>query len=267
MKINTIASSSNALLKKIRGLQERNIREKTGLFLLEGMRPVEEAISRGLKLDNVVVSGTYLESSTEAINLLKLAEISVTEDRIFKELHGTTSSCGIVATAAIPRFAPADIFRKPKALVVVCDSVQDPGNLGTIVRSAFAADAAGVVLTRGAVDAWGPKVVRSAVGALFQIPILTEYSPSDCLQLLSDHEVPVWVCDAAAPVLYFQANLTGPVALVFGNEAKGICVEFMNGCTGSLRIPMREGSESLNVGVSAGIILSESYKQRLVARS
>ncbi len=265
MKITTITSSSNALLKKIRGLQERAGRDKTGQFVLEGLRPVEEAVARHLVLDRVVVSESYFQTSTDVISQLNLYEISVVDDRTFKELHGTSTSCGIIAIATIPQFEPDDIFDKSPAIVVICDEIQDPGNLGTIVRSAYASDVAGLILTRGCADPYGPKVVRATAGSLFDIPLIRDTTHGQCLEMLAQRNIPLWICDASASILYFEADLRGPLALVFGNETRGISDEFLQNCAGSLCIPMRQGSESLNVGVSAGIILSESFRQRLTA--
>lgn len=267
MKVHTVTSPANVHLRQIRLLQERPSREKTGLFLLEGLRPVEEAINRNLPLDRIVVSQTYLDTSEHLIERLALSEVTVVEDKLFETLHGTTSSCGILATARMPKHTNSDLFKKLPYVLVICDRIQDPGNLGTIIRSAYAADVSGLMLTKGCVDPYSPKVVRSAVGSLFDTSIVGELTPDQCLSLLAEHEIPLLICDAGAQTPYFQANLAGPVALVFGNEARGIAPEFEQRCSGALRIPMREGSESLNVAVSAGIILSESFRQRSFAQS
>lgn len=262
MKINTITSPSNSVLKRIRGLQERTTREKSGEFLLEGARPVEEAAARRLKLEKVVVSETFFQDGADLIEKLRLNELSIVDDRTFKELHSTASSCGIVGVAMIPTFVPRDIFDRRDPLIVVCDGIQDPGNLGTIVRSAYAAGAAGILLTCGSVDPYNPKVVRSAVGALFDMPVLHDLTSGQCLKLLADHCTTGWICDAAGDTLYCQADFCGPNAIILGNEARGVSREFLSSNFGSLTIPMRAGSESLNVGVSAGIILCEAYRQR-----
>lgn len=266
MKINSITSASNSVLKRIRGLQERTVREKSGEFLLEGARPVEEAVARNLKLEKVVVSETFFQDGADLIEKLSLPELSVVDDRTFRELHGTTSSCGIIGVAMIPKFVPRDVFDKKSPLVVVCDGIQDPGNLGTIIRSAYAADAAGVLLTSGSVDPYNPKVVRSAVGALFALPVLNDLSAARCAKLLVDHSVTGWVCDAGGTTRYCDASFAGASAIILGNEARGVSGEF-SVKFGSLTIPMRVGSESLNVGVSAGIILCEAYRQRQVLGS
>lgn len=262
MKINTITSPSNSVLKRIRGLQERSTREKSGEFLLEGARPVEEAAARRLRLEKVVVSETFFQDGSDLIEKLRLTELSVVDDRTFKELHGTASSCGIIAVAMIPSFVPRDIFDQKAPLIVVCDGIQDPGNLGTIVRSAYAAGAAGILLTCGTVDPYNPKVVRSAVGALFDMPVLHDLTAGQCLKLLVDHRINGWICDAAGDTRYCEADFCRPTAIILGNEARGVSSELSASSFGSLTIPMREGSESLNVGVSAGIILCEAYRQR-----
>ena len=262
MKTNFISSSANAVLKKIRGLQERSARQASNLFLLEGARALEEAVARRFKLERVVASQTFYKDEAGFVAKLNLAELSVVDDRTFKELHGTVGSCGIIAVAPTPRFVPQDIFKRKAPLVVVLDGVQDPGNLGTIIRSAAAADAAGILLVGGCVDAYNPKVVRSAVGALFDMPLLQDLTAGQCLELLAAQQIKGWICDASGRTLYCEADLGGATALVFGNEASGISAEFRQCGYSSLSIPMRAGSESLNVGVSAGIILCESFRQR-----
>lgn len=263
MKINPISSTANSLLKKVRGLQERSFREKSRQFLLEGPRPVQEAISRGLPLDQVIASNSFFHGSADFIADLNLAQLSLVDDKAFAELHETSSSCGILAVAEIPKYTIEDVFEKQREpLIVVCDGIQDPGNLGTIVRSAYAAEAAGLLLTRGCVDVYSPKVVRSAVGALFEMPLLYDLAHDECLKLLADKQIPLRICEASAPNVYCQADYTKACAIALGNEARGICAEFSAAAADSVSIPMRIGSESLNVGVSAGIILCEAYRQR-----
>ena len=148
-------------------------------------------------------------------------------------------------------------------IIAIADAVQDPGNLGTLIRTAYAAELGGLILLQGSVDPYNPKVVRAAAGALFALPLISDLTPAQALELVHANNMRLVICQASARKRYFDVNLADSVAIVFGNEGQGINETMKAGADESISIPMNPGSESLNVAISGGIILFETLKQRL----
>lgn len=246
----------------MRLLHQRSGREKTGQFLIEGAKAVAEAQQKGIKLQDVVVSNTFWKSGPTAMGSLNVAEVSVVEDAVFKTLVTTTSPCGIAAVAALPGNDAKSMFRKRDALVVVGMALQDPGNLGTLIRTALAANASGIILTKGTVDPFSPKVVRAAAGALFSLPVLYDITMPAAIKLLQENDVRVFACDMEGKKPYYEADLTGKCGLVVANEGQGFETDILESCDETLSIPMNKESESLNVAIAAGIVLFAAVEQR-----
>jgi TrmH family RNA methyltransferase len=150
-------------------------------------------------------------------------------------------------------------FDPGATLVLVLDRIADPGNMGTLLRTALAAGVEHVFLTTGSVDAYNPKVVRAAMGAHFSLPI-TEASIDQILAALG--ETPFWGTSARKGEIYHQINWLGPVAIAIGSEAHGLDPEFENHFVGHVQIPIREQTESLNAATAAAVILFEIQRQR-----
>lgn len=263
MKVNSITSEANALLKRMRSLHQRAAREKSGLFLIEGPKALDEAQQKGVDIRDVVVSESFWKNGPGALGNVDVAEVAVVEDRLFKTLVTTTSPCGVAAIAALPRRDAVSMFKPANPLIVVGAALQDPGNLGTLIRTALAASASGIILTKGTVDPYGPKVVRSAAGALFAMPILWGVTMSDAISLLKEHDVRILACDMHGEKQYFEADLTGRCAIVVANEGQGFEEETLESCDEIISIPMNEASESLNVAIAAGVVLFAAVEQRL----
>jgi TrmH family RNA methyltransferase len=167
----------------------------------------------------------------------------------------TESPQGLVAVMPIPEIPPPAEL----SLVVVVDKLADPGNLGTLLRTALAAGVEAVFLSPGTVDAYNPKVVRSGMGAHFRLPLLSG-SPEDVLPRLSG--VPIWLAEPCAGLPYDRLDARRPLALVIGGEARGPSDVWRSKATGTVSIPMAASSESLNAAVAAAVILFEIRRQR-----
>ncbi len=265
MKITTIISDSNPLLKMVRGLQSRSQREKSGLFLIEGTKLVAEALSKSIRIKDVLVSQTFLQERLKELQAASITELSVVDDQRFSQLVTTEGPCGIVAIARIPRCNEGDLFACQAPLVVIAEAIQDPGNLGTMIRTALAANASGMILTKGTVDRFNPKVVRAAAGALFVMPIVAEIASAQALDLVNKHGLTVIACEPTAQTLYWETDMTGPTALVFGNEGQGFSQPILTQSAQTVAIPMNDCSESLNVAIAAGVILFGAAEQRFKA--
>lgn len=267
LNINHISSFSNATLKRIRSLHDRKFREKERQFLVEGARAVDEAFKKGLKVSDVVVSQSFLSHQPDALASHNLPYVSLVDDRDFHELCTTASSAGIIAVAEMPNYQIKELFKGDQTLIVIANSLQDPGNLGTIVRTALAANATGVILTKGTVDPFNPKVVRAAAGALFAMPMLWDFTFTQAVDLLRDSGVQVIACDVSGTQTIFDAALDGPLALIVGNEGNGFSAGELEQVDNIISIPMNPKSESLNVAVSVGVVLFNVVNQRLKSQS
>lgn len=265
MKINSIASESNNTLKTVRSLHRRQTREKERLFLLEGPHCLIEALKKKLDLQSILVSETYLREGMGELQQLDIDVINVVNDRLFADLVTTTGSCGVLAIAEMPKQNRAEFHEWTPRIFAVADAVQDPGNLGTIIRTALAAQLGGLLILKGSVDLYNPKVVRAAAGALFALPILSDLETEEAISMLRSVGTKLVICEATAKKNYFEASLLEPVAVAFGNEGQGINPFLKAKADESISIPMNPESESLNVAISGGIILFESLRQRLSA--
>ena len=246
----------------IRDLHRRRGRERRGLALAEGVRLVEEALAAALPLRGAAISpaleattrGRALKSALEQ-QAVRLEAVSETE---LADLADTEHPQGVVAVVEPRRWSLEDIAVAPGRPVLVLDGVQDPGNVGTILRSAFGLGAAGVVALKGTAELTSPKVVRGSMGALFRLPAM----PSDTEALLAwvrERGVELWVAAADGRPLEPGAARAEPaaVALVLGNEGAGVSAALDAAATRRVGIRLAPGSESLNVAIAAAILLRE----------
>jgi TrmH family RNA methyltransferase len=248
---------SAKLLTIARDLQRRKARERLQLFVCEGIRATEELLRSPLEIRGVLASpalataprGAALRSDIEARGI-PFFEVS---EREFESAATTDSPQGILAIAEIPKTSPESLAIPPRARVLVLDAVQDPGNAGTMLRTAAALGASATLAAPGTVDLWNAKVVRSAMGALFHYPALpVSWEALD--SLLAGKELPLWGADATGQPIDTIAPPTS-VALVVGNEGAGLSAEARARCERLVGISLAPKIESLNVAVAAGILL------------
>lgn len=265
MQIKEIASSANPLLKNVRSLHDRSGRKKAGLFLLEGAKLLDEALKNGIEIVDVFVSRTFWQDGLPGMPKFDLEELVVVEDNVFNQLATTETPQGILATAEISKHELADVLNQKNGLLLVADTVQDPGNLGTIARAGLAFGATALILTKGTVDPFSPKVIRSAMGALFALPVVCDVPFEELADTLKQHEIPLYALDQDAEQSLWTAEFPSRLALVFGNEGNGMKDEDMAKADKVLAIPISERSESLNVAMAASITLSYISSKRGMA--
>jgi TrmH family RNA methyltransferase len=265
LHVNSISSPSNALLKRIRGLHERKNREKSNAFLIEGAKGIAEAIAKNVRIRDLVVSESFWKQQGQAVVGHEIDVVTVVDDKLMRDISTQTTPAGILATAEMPRFAWDEVFEAKDGqapLVVIAHSIQDPGNLGTIFRTALAASATGVVCTRGTVDCFNPKVVRAASGALFAMPCVWDVSFEDAIAHMRERGVRVVAAEPTASETLFDCDLRGPVAIVLGNEGQGFTAADLELVDQQVSIPMNPASESLNVAICGAIVLFNVVQQR-----
>jgi RNA methyltransferase, TrmH family len=254
---------SGSLQTLIRDLHRRRGRERRGLALAEGVRLVEEALAAGVSIRGAAVS-PVLESTTRGKALkASLTARSVRFEEVaeadLEALADTEHPQGVVAVIEPKRWRLEDIPMTPGATVLVLDAVQDPGNVGTMWRTALALGGTGLVALKGTADLTNPKVVRSAMGASFRLPAAIA-APEEFVAWGRLQRAEIWVADPAGeslPAMARPSAVRAPVALVVGNEGAGVSPSLDAAADRRIAVPLARGVESLNVAVAAGILLYE----------
>ncbi len=248
MTVKKITSRDNRKVCETKKLLKKKYRDETGLFILEGERLVFDAFQKGVSFQCVFARHEYFEQGITGLECFEA------DDKILTDLSDTCHSQGIIAVAKQMNNTLDSIdSSKP---VAVCDGLSDPGNLGTVIRTADAAGFGGVILLGDCVDVYSPKVVRSTMGALFDLPIVKIKTVDE----LSDFRL---ICaDLNQAVSIYDFDFTREFALVVGNEAHGVSQEVLNAATEKITIPMIGKSESLNAAVAFGVVAYEAFRQR-----
>ena len=239
---------------------ERRGRDQYGQCLAEGVRLVEDAIGAGINPALVFYVADAVANPRVPVLLDRAgaAGVPICElaPAVFATLSDTVTSQGLIAVLPVPHPTPPP---RP-TLALLLDRVRDPGNLGTTLRSAEAAGADLVLLTRGCTDAYGPKVVRAGMGAHFRLPLVSNASWEAAYQHLTG--CAVWLADARGRCAYDAIDWTVPSAVILSSETEGLAAEAVGISRGRVAIPMAGAAESLNVAMAATILLFEAGRQR-----
>jgi TrmH family RNA methyltransferase len=245
------------LLTLARDLQRRKARERLGLFVAEGVRTTEELLRSPLAVRGALVAPTLSHTPRGAALRAKFEERKIpvqdVSEHEFESAASTDTPQGVLAVGEVPAASLPSLELPPRPRLLVLDAIQDPGNVGTLLRTAAAFDVTATLAMPGTVDLWNGKVVRSAMGALFHRPALScTWEALD--EFLRAKDIPLWGADASGDPL---ADLSPPraLALVVGNEASGLGDAALERSARRVAIPISPVVESLNVAVAAGILL------------
>ena len=253
-----ITSTSNSRVQWIRSLQRRRrARQQEGAFVIEGTRLVEEAFRAGVT-PRLIVHGPRLDQRTAQLvdGLARRgAPMLLVSDHVLAACASTETPQGLLAVLSFPE-VPVPV---QPTLALIADGLADPGNLGTLLRTALAAGVEAVFLSSGTVDAYNPKVVRAGMGAHFRLPII--YEPPEML-VRRFSGIPVWLAEPRGGIRYDRLDGRRPLALVIGGEARGPAEIWRRSAAGSISIPAAGDVESLNAAVAAAVILFEIRRQR-----
>ncbi len=264
MRAMVITSPSNERLKYARRVRDGR---EPGLIFVEGVRLIEDGLRSGLNL-RACFHAPDLNQRAQII-IAELARLDCplypTSNEALETVSDTVTTQGLIAIAEkadlnIDRILSAREGVAP--LIVLLDSVQDPGNLGTIVRTAEAAGASGVVALKGCVDAFSPKALRGSMGSAFRLPQATGVESEDLLTALRVAKLNLVATAADGETIYTDYDWRRPTMVIFGNEASGVGPELLERCDARLRIPLRDPVESLNVAAAAAAVLFEAARQR-----
>ena len=257
-----ITSLHNPKIQQVRKLQAQvKARREAQAFVIEGVRLVEEALQAGWVAELLFFTGQLDARGRAVVESFasKGAAVEQVSDGVYKSVSDTATPQGLLAVLPMRSLPiPPDA-----SFLLILDGIRDPGNLGTILRTAAAARVQGVLLSPGSTDAYASKVVRAAMGAHFRLPIQT-LSWEQIRHTLSASPVTlqVYLADAAGGIPYTQADFHRPLALIIGGEAAGAGVEAATLAHERVHIPMPGGSESLNAAVAAGLLIFEVLRQR-----
>jgi RNA methyltransferase, TrmH family len=257
-----ITSIHNPKIQRIRDLlSHSSSRAEQKAFVVEGIRLVEEVIQAGVKPECVYISSQLNQRGMALIEKLRTSSTPVeeVEDNLLNRLSDTETSQGILAV--LPEMQPS--LPKTIDFVLILDSIRDPGNLGAILRTACAAGAQAILLSPECVDQYSPKVLRSAMGAHFHIPILKS-SWEEIKKILTQEEAPfrIYLSDVREGDPLWRCDLSRPTAIIISNEATGATPAAQTLATDRIHIPMPGGFESLNASIAASILLFEVVRQR-----
>lgn len=251
-------SRDNHFVKHALRLKQRKYRDEEGRFIIEGIRLIEEGIRENL-VEYILYSSKLMETNgAERIEKSGIRMYEVSHD-ILKELCDTQNPQGAIAVAAKPDAAKEGLQGD---FIIIADGIQDPGNLGTIIRTADAAGADGVILLKGTVDAYNPKTLRSTMGSVFHIPVMYYEEVESLVESLRGKGYSIYASSLEDSEVIYNCDFKGKVAIVIGNEANGIPKEHMNLYTHKMKIPMIGRAESLNAASAAAIIMYEVVRQR-----
>jgi RNA methyltransferase, TrmH family len=262
-RLRRVEGRHNALVKELRKAFTHGDLTDDGHCAIEGMRILEEAIRSGLKFRAVFFSSSALAKAERLLpQLAAYVETSLLPDELFANAVPSDSPQGVAALVRCPAFTADDVLSKSASgPVLAIAGVQDPGNLGTILRSAEAFDAAGVLLGEGTVSSFNSKAVRASAGSVFRLPI-ARVKLGEVLPQMRSHGLRIVATSSHKGTPVQEAKLTGPLAIFIGREGAGLPRDLLAGMDETLAIPHSERVESLNAGVAASIVLYEVARQK-----
>lgn len=256
-----IESRENPWVKRLNGLKIKKNREKEGVFVAEGLRFLQE-IPVGHRVEAFAVSESFAKTE-DLSSYAERAEVICLSDALFRIVCDTEHPQGILAVCEQMKWKQAAVLEKETPFLLVAEELNDPGNLGTIIRTADACGADGVFLSKGSVDLYNPKVLRSTMGSLFHVPVFQNIDLQEFSMELRQKQIPLYAAHLKGEGYPYALPLTDACAFLIGNEARGLREETAALCSRWVKLPMPGQAESLNASVAAGVLLYEAVRQRL----
>ncbi len=262
-----LSSPDNKKIKELQQLSKKKNRYAQQSYMIEGIRFIESALDKQVQLNDVFYSsdlkdnqrGMQIIQKVIAKNI-RLHEVS---SKLFCSISDTVNSQGILAIAPMPQIDVSDTNGLETAkLSIILDRIQDPGNLGTIIRTADAAGIRDVVLIKGTTDPFSTKVLRSTMGSIFDVR-LHFMETEEVIHLMKENGIRLTVTSLEASNFHYELSVANPLSLVIGNEGNGVSKAFNEAADELIKIPMYGGAESLNASVAAGIVMYDcAIRQR-----
>ena len=262
-----ISSTQNPKIKTLIALQQKSAeRRKQGLFCVEGQRELLHCIEAGLEIDTIFTC-PQLIGTTSADNTIDLENIHVLRgtyevtEHVYNKIAYRGGTEGLIAEVRVPVHTLSSLKHNDRPLIAVVESVEKPGNLGAILRTADAAGADAVIVCDPLTDLYNPNLIRSSIGAIFTVPCIA-CTTAECIAFLKKRGIRILTAQLQDSHLYYETDMTQATAIVMGTEATGLTDTWREAADAHIRIPMNGQLDSLNVSVSAAILLFEAVRQR-----
>ena len=254
-----ITSTSNAQVKNIINLMKKSgERKRCGLFVIEGLKMFTEIPKD--RIVKIYASESFAYDNKE---LLCNYEYEMVSDTVYKQMSDTKTPQGIMATVKMLEYSLEDILSEGRTpMVVSLENIQDPGNLGTIIRTAEGAGATGIIMSQDTGDIYNPKTIRSTMGSLFRMPFMYTEDIMGMAEKLKQRGINLFAAHLSGKDYYYNEDMTCPMAVMIGNEGNGLTDALTGKADTLIKIPMEGQLESLNAAVSNAIILYEAARQR-----
>ena len=255
-----ISSEQNQKIKYLKKLYSKRGRQERGKLVLEGYRIIEEALKSSAVFEKIYMSSEFLKSDEGQffkdiyINKDKKGQVLIIDKKILNKIADTDTPQGVIAVVDEIEYEADDLFKK-KGILLLLDRIQDPGNMGTIIRTAAAAGLDGIVILKGSVDIYNLKVLRATMGAIFKIPLLQGLTLEEFFELLAKSNYRLLSTDLKTDRYYHQQEYQSPLIIAIGNEANGLDEKILQKSDYRIKIPITEEIESLNAAVAAGVII------------
>ena len=257
-----ITSTSNARVKELVQLQKKSkVRNEQGVFLVEGVKMYQEIPQE--QLVKVYVSETFADKQKEEINRLKdRRKLEYLSDHVFQYVSDTKTPQGILCVVRQSTYCLEDILEAEDAHLLVLDNLQDPGNLGTILRTAEGAGVTGSIISKESVDIYNPKVIRSTMGSIYRVPFVYVEDLKEAIAKVKAHGIFTYAAHLDGKNSYDKEDYTKKTAFLIGNEGNGLRKEIADLADTWIRIPMQGQVESLNAAIATSVLMFETARQR-----
>ena len=256
MEENVITSVQNARIKHVVALQQKSsLRREEGLFVVEGQREIEHCIACGYEIEELFVLNTISYTGHSPATLVS--------PQVYEKMAYRESTEGIIAVAKTKQHRLKDLSLKDNPLIVVLERVEKPGNLGAILRSAEAAGVDAVIVCDPLTDLYNPNLIRASIGGVFNVPVAVCTS-EECIAFLKQRNITILTAQLQDSYEYYDYDMRPATAIVMGTESTGLTQQWRETADAHIRIPMLGRLDSLNVSVSAAILMYEAVRQRKV---
>lgn len=255
-----ITSTTNSRVKRLVALcQKAKARKEEDVFIVEGAKMFLEAPRKWIQ--EVYVAETFLKKCAFMDVLTEIGYETVS-DEVFQKISDTKTPQGILCVVKKPHYELSDLLKKEHPLLVLLEDIQDPGNLGTILRTGEGAGVDGIIMTRETADLFNPKVIRSTMGSIYRVPYYITSDIRETVAILREKEIAVYAAHLEDSVWYDSPDYTKGTAFLIGNEGNGLKRETADSATNYIKIPMQGQVESLNAAIATSILMYEASRQR-----
>lgn len=260
-----ITSLSNKHIKHIKLLHKRKNRDQNNEFIIEGLRLVEHSIENNAEIKAIYYTGELSNDKrgSKLLDRIYYNNISLykVSERVLKEISTTDNPQGILGIVKRKYYDLRDIISKEKFTMIVLDRLQDPGNVGTIIRTADSAGVDGIIVLKGTVDIYNSKTIRSTMGSIFTVPVIFIEETSQIISTLKNCGADIISTTLNTEKYHFDVEYGNKNAIIIGNEANGVSDELIGNSNIKVKIPIMGNAESLNASIAAGIIMYELVRQ------